>query len=131
MRRPLVPLCPNDKQTDRGISLKLRNPDGVVPEQLLNHEEGEVATLEVDHLWRPSQMATEFDEIGVRGNHCVAVLLGPCPDSFVRSLLQADVPYVSQPRKERQQPCDQAGREVLIQEQAHPRFALRPTSAAN
>src|ERR1022692_2798575 len=74
-----VPLCPNDKQTVRGISLKLGNPDSMVPEQLLNHGEGEVATLQMDYFWRPTQTIAEFDEIGIRGNHRVAVLLGPCP----------------------------------------------------
>ena len=86
--------------------------------------------LDVDHLWWPSQPVTERDEIGVRGDHREAVLLGTCPNLFVRSLFQADVPHVGQPWEQRQQPCDQAGREVFVQEQAHPRFALRPASAA-
>jgi hypothetical protein len=56
--------------------------------------------------------------------------LAPLPDSFVGGLFKTNVPDVGQSCKQSNEPFNQARGKIFVQDQGHPKFALRPASAA-
>ena len=58
------------------------------------------------------------------------IISSPVPYLLVIGLLQSDIAHMRQPRKQQVQTIHQTRRQILIEKQFHPRFVLRPTSAA-
>jgi hypothetical protein len=103
------------------------------PQQIFNDPEREVAFLKVDHLRRRSEATRHSDKVGIGGHNPEMVILRPCPDILVVSLLQSDIANVRQAREQQAQPVTRRGDRFSSRssfKQLQPRFALRPVSAA-
>jgi len=69
-------------------------------------------------------------EIRVSSDDHKSVIPSIMPDLLIVCLLQPNVAHMCQPRKKQAQTIHQTRRKVFVEKQFHPRFALRPTSAA-
>ena len=92
--------APQRQQTARQVIVKLGNPNGITAEQIFDHVEREVASLQMDYFrWRPDS-DDHRDEIRVRCNHRAVMIPCPLPNLTIIGLLQTDISHVNAPRKQ-------------------------------
>lgn len=121
---------PKRKNTCR-VLLEHRDSDCIPAKQVLDDAERKVTLFKVNYLGRKLQLLTQHDEIRIGCNDAVIVLLRPIPDRSVIRLLQTNIADVHNLAIEFEQTGHEPGREIFVEEQLHPRFVLRPASAAN
>ena len=119
------------KYTRRLVLLEFRDTDGISAKQIFDHAVRKIALFEMNNLrWKP-QLLAQCDEIHICRNDAVPVLFRPSPNGPVIGLLQTNVADMDDLAIEFDQTRHKPGRQVFVEEQLHPRLALRPASAAN